>query len=87
MNFFLKNLKEKIRALNKTIERRGRTISVKKVKDKNQIKPNNRSKINFYWRSLKLLVEKKILAENGTKKPKLYEILTTHKITIDDVYP
>lgn len=79
MNFFLKNLKETIEALNALIDERRRMISVKRVRDKNHIKSNNRSKINFYWRSLKLLVEKKILAENGNKRPKSYNILTARK--------
>jgi len=87
MNFFKENLKETIEALNALIEDKDRMITVKRVKDKNQIKSNNRSKINFYWRSLKFLVGKNILEENGAKKPKSYNILTKRKISIEDVYP
>ena len=62
-------------------------ITVKKVMVNNEIKSNNCSKINFYWRSLKFLVGKNILEENGTKKQKSFKILIVNKITIEDVYP
>lgn len=87
MNFFRKNLEETINALNNLIEQGDVHINVKKVRKENKIKSTDRSKINFYSSSLKYLAGKNILEENAMKKTKLYNILTTYKITIDDIYP
>ena len=47
-------------------------ITVKKIRTLQQVKSSNRSRINFMWRSLAYLVEKGILEENGSQRPKSY---------------
>lgn len=83
MDFFVKNLKETLDAINKLIEKNISITSTKRVRRCNNIKSSNRSKINFIWRSLELLQEKGILELNGSSSPKKYHIIPDQKIDIE----
>lgn len=80
MDFFSKNLKETIEAINKLIENNVFIVNTKRIRRCYNIKPSNRSKINFIWRSLNFLEKKGILALNGVTNPKTYKITTNEKI-------
>jgi len=73
MDFFLKNLRETLSAVNKLIEGNIYVVNTKRVRRCNNIKSSNRSKINFIWRSLAFLEEQNILELNGKSNPK-YEL-------------
>lgn len=47
---------------------------MKKIRTFQHVKSPNRSRIDFIWRSLAYLVEKGILEENGSRRPKSYKI-------------
>ncbi|TFF98290.1 MAG: hypothetical protein EU547_02000 [Promethearchaeota archaeon] len=83
MDFFIKNLKETLDAINKLIEKNINITSTKRVRRCNNIKSSNRSKINFIWRSLDLLEEKGILEIDGSTSPKKYHIIPNEAIDID----
>ena len=75
MDFFIKYLSETLDSINKLDNG---IITVRKIRLAQNIKSSNRSRINFIWRSLSYLVEKGILEENGSQRPKSYK-----KKTID----
>ena len=83
MDFFLKNLRDTIEAVNKLIESNVNIVNTKKIRRCFNIKPSNRSKINFIWRALKILEEEGILALNGISNPKTYKILIKQKIEVE----
>ncbi|MFO7796355.1 MAG: hypothetical protein ACQERB_13670 [Promethearchaeati archaeon] len=83
MDFFLKNLRETLSAINKLIEGNVYVVNTKRVRRCNNIKSSNRSKINFIWRSLAFLEEHKILELNGKSNPKTYKILPQEELDID----
>lgn len=83
MDFFLKNLKETLEAINKLIENNINVVNTKRVRRCNNIKSSNRSKINFIWRSLSFLEDEGILELNGISNPKTYKINTDKKIDIE----
>jgi hypothetical protein len=83
MDFFLKNLSETLKAINKMIESNVNLVSTKRVRRCYNIPSSNRSKINFIWRSLAFLEEKGILKANGSSSPKSYNIIPKEKINID----
>jgi len=83
MDFFLKNLRDTIEAVNKLIESNVNIVNTKKIRRCFNIKPSNRSKINFIWRALKILEEEGILALNGISNPKTYKILIEQKIEVE----
>ena len=83
MDFFIKNLRETVEALNKLIESNVHIINTKKIRRYYNIKSSNRSKINFIWRTLKVLEEEGILTLNGTTNPKTYKILIDKKIEVE----
>lgn len=84
MDFFQKNLKDTVEALNKLIENNITLVNTKRIRRCNNIKSSDRSKINFIWRSLKYLEEEGILTLNGIANPKTYKILTNEKIDVED---
>ncbi len=84
MDFFQKNLKDTVEALNKLIENNITLVNTKRIRRCNNIKSSDRSKINFIWRSLKYLEEEGILTLNGITNPKTYKILTNEKIDVED---
>jgi len=84
MDFFKKNLKDTLEALNKLIENNVNIVNTKRIRRCNNIKSSNRSKINFIWRSLKFLEEEGILTINGIANPKTYKITTNQKIDIEE---
>ena len=84
MDFFIINLKETLEALNKLIENNVNIVNTKRIRRCFNIKSSNRSKINFIWRTLKLLEEEGILTLNGATNPKTYKILTDQKIDVED---
>lgn len=83
MDFFLKNLRETLSAINKLIDNNIYIVNTKRVRRCNNIKSSNRSKINFIWRSLAYLKENEILELNGQTSPKTYKIIPEEKIDIE----
>ncbi len=83
MDFFLKNLREALEAINKLIDKHLITVNTKKVRQCNNVKASDRSKINFIWRALGFLERQEILEKNGSVKPKNYIINVKKKIDID----
>jgi len=84
MDFFQKNLKDTIEAINKLIENNVTIVNTKRIRRCNNIKSSDRSKINFIWRALRYLEEEGILTLNGITNPKTYKILTNEKIDVKD---
>ena len=82
MDFFSRNLKETIDAINKLIENNVYIVNTKRIRRCYNIKASNRSKINFIWRSLNFLEKKGVLAINGVTNPKTYKITTNEKIDV-----
>jgi len=85
MDFFLKNLRETLQAINKLIDNHVTVVNTKKIRRCNNIKSSNRSKINFIWRSLDYLEKEGILEINGTYSPKTYKIKSNEKIDVDKI--
>ncbi|MHA1460911.1 MAG: hypothetical protein ACTSO8_05460 [Promethearchaeota archaeon] len=85
MDFFSRNLRETMEAINKLIDNNVNLVTTKSIRRCNKIKASNRSKINFIWRSLNYLEKEGILEMNGTYSPKSYKIKSPQKIDIDDV--
>jgi len=84
MDFFQKNLKETVEAINKLIDKNVTIVNTKRIRRCNNIKSSNRSKINFIWRALNYLENQGILTLNGITNPKTYKIISNEKIDIDD---
>jgi hypothetical protein len=82
MDFFMKNLKETVEAINKLIDSNINIVNTKRIRRCNNIKSSNRSKINFIWRALKCLEQEGILTPNGIANPKTYKIATDQKINV-----
>lgn len=85
MDFFLKNLRETVEAINKLIDNNVNIVNTKRVRRCNNIKSSNRSKINFIWRSLDCLAKEGILEMNGTYSPKTYKIKSDEKLNVDEI--
>jgi len=85
MDFFSRNLRETMEAINKLIDNNVNLVTTKSIRRCNKIKASNRSKINFIWRSLNYLEKEGILEMNGTYSPKSYKIKSPQKIDIDDI--
>lgn len=83
MDFFLKNVKETLEAINKLMDNNVCIVNTKRIRRCYNIKSSNRSKINFIWRSLDFLAKEGILEENGILKPKTYKIKVENKIDVD----
>ncbi len=85
MDFFSRNLRETLEAINKLIDNNVALVTTKSIRRCNNIKASNRSKINFIWRSLNYLEKEGILEMNGKISPKTYKIKSNQKIDIDDI--
>jgi len=85
MDFFCKNLRETLEAINKLIDNNVNLVTTKGIRRCNNIKPSNRSKINFIWRSLDFLEKEGILEMNGIHSPKAYKIKSNQKINIEKI--
>ena len=83
MDFFQKNLKETVEAINKLIDNNITIVNTKRIRRCNNIKSSNRSKINFIWRALRYLEDQGILTMNGITNPKTYKIIPNEKIDIN----
>ena len=83
-DFFLKNLEETLAAINKLIDNNVNIVNTKRIRRCNSIRANNRSKINFIWRSLNFLEKKDILEKNGISKPKTYKIIPKNQINVKE---
>jgi len=83
MDFFLKNLKETLEAINKLIDANVNIVNTKKIRRCNNIKSGNRSKINFILRTLKYLEKEGLLELNGILNPKTYRIKANQHINIE----
>jgi hypothetical protein len=80
MNFSKKYMDDTVWAIVHFIrESYNSIISVKKIRDFYRIDSLNYSKINFYWRSLQELEEKRILKRINSKIPKQYRVLNYYK--------
>ena len=84
MDFFLKNLKDTVEAINKLIENNISIVNTKRIRRCCNIQSSNRSKINFIWRALKYLEEEGILTSNGITNPKTYKIMANEQIDVDE---
>jgi len=84
MDFFLKNLEETLAAINKLIDNKVNIVTTKRIRRCNNIRPSDRSKINFIWRSLNFLEKTDILEKNGISKPKTYKIKPKDQIDIKE---
>ncbi len=85
MDFFIENLRETVSAVNKVIARKISYVDVKRIRKTINIKSSNRSKINFIWRSLKVLENHGILRCSGINSPKTYKIIKMQKIDFDSL--
>ncbi|MBY8980114.1 MAG: hypothetical protein KGD72_06970 [Candidatus Lokiarchaeota archaeon] len=85
MDFFSRNLRETLEAINKLIDNNINLVTTKSIRRCNHIKASNRSKINFIWRSLNFLEKEGFLEMNGQYSPKTYKIKSHQKIDIDDI--
>ncbi|MGB5911786.1 MAG: hypothetical protein WBH31_11380 [Promethearchaeia archaeon] len=83
MDFFLKNLRETLEAINKLIDNNVTVVNTKRIRRCNNIKSSNRSKINFIWRSLDYLEKEGILEINGSFSPKTYKIKLNQRVNVD----
>lgn len=83
MDFFEKNMRETLEAINNSVVNNFYLVNTKRIRKFHNIKPSNRSKINFIWRSLKILEEKEILVSNGRTNPKSYKIKIREPINIE----
>ncbi len=83
MDFFLKNLKETLEAINKLIDANVNIVNTKRIRRCNNIKSSNRSKINFIWRTLTYLEQEGLLELNGSLNPKTYKIKANQPINIE----
>jgi hypothetical protein len=83
MDFFLKNLRETLDAINKLIDNNVTVVNTKRIRRCNNIKSSNRSKINFIWRSLDYLEKEGILEINGSFSPKTYKIKLNQRVNVD----
>lgn len=83
MNFFKINLEETIRAINYLTKKDG-IITVEKIRQVNNIKSSNRSKVNFIWRALDHLVTKDALEYVNKNSPKIYKLTSSGKNYIDN---
>ena len=84
MDFFLKNVKETLEAINKLMDNNITIVNTKRIRRCYNIKSSNRSKINFIWRSLDFLAKEGILEANGIIKPKTYKIRAPSKIDVEE---
>ena len=88
MDFFLKNLRETLEAINKLIDANVNLVNTKRIRRCNNIKSSNRSKINFIWRTLTYLEHEGLLelngGLNGTLNPKTYKIRSNQPINIEE---
>ncbi len=83
MDFFLKNLRETLEALNELIGKNIKLVNCKRVRQCQQIKSSDRSKVNFIWRTLKYLADEgSILEKNGSVNPISYYIKPKEKIDL-----
>lgn len=88
MDFALKHVEEVANAINLLIERNKngnifiRTRQIRKICN---IDSKNRSKTNFFWRSLEKLEHEGILELNGNSRPKTYKVSLDGKIDIDQL--
>ncbi|MFX1304359.1 MAG: hypothetical protein ACFE9X_13470 [Promethearchaeota archaeon] len=85
MDFFHKNLKDTLEAINKLIDNNVTIVNTKRIRRCYNIKSSDRSKINFIWRALKCLEEEGILTLNGVSNPKTYKIITKEKINVNNL--
>ncbi len=83
MDFFIKNLKETLEAVNNYIEKKITVVTTKSIRNSSNIKSSNRSKISFIWRSLDYLTSQGVLEVNGATSPKKYVIIPKEKIDIN----
>lgn len=77
VGFPLNYLKEVLSIINQLIQNGDTILDVKRIRKRSGVKANNRSMINFYWRVLDFLEEKKVIKRKGDSKPKKYSLPKT----------
>ncbi len=82
VDFFKQNIEEVLEAINAHILKNISLINTRRVRACNKIKSSDRSKINFIWRSLKLLAEKGILEQDCKNSHTNYKIKSKEEIDI-----
>ena len=82
MDFFEKNMKDTLEAINNSIDNNIFLINTKRIRKYHNINSSNRSKINFIWRALRLLEERGVLIPNGATNPRSYKIKIRKPIDI-----
>lgn len=84
-DFKLKYVMDVIKTLNELLARNLPIISLKRVRDFNNISNSDKSRINFYWRVLKMLYQYNFIEkiELSNEKMKRYEV--NKEIELDDV--
>ena len=85
MDFFEQNLKEVLLAINYLMQKGNLIVNTKKVRIVNGISPENRSKINFIWRSLKFLeCNYSILEKTDRNGSTSYKIMLEQQIEVEE---
>ena len=85
MDFFLKNLRQTLEAIIKLKASKISIIDTKRIRRCYNVKPSNRSQINFIWRTLKYLEGVGVLEQNGSTTTKSYKIKVKKKIDIENI--
>jgi len=82
-DFFLKNLRETLEAINKLIAKNINIVTCKRVRNCNNIKSSDRSKITFIWRSLRFLEQEGFLELIERNSSRQYRICILEQYDID----
>ena len=80
MNFREKYLNDTISTLNVLIEQERTYVDTKTIRRMNQISSDDKTSIQFIWRSLKVLEQNGYIAVDGRLSPVRYEIIATTPI-------
>jgi hypothetical protein len=83
MDIFRMNLRETVSAINK-LHNSTKIITVRKIRDINDIAPSNRSKIRLISHALEFLVKHNILRVARSKSPKWYRLVIPGDIKLED---
>ena len=85
MDFFKKHVSETLDAINNLLDMGVKTFNVRRIRRINDVKPTDRSTINFIWRTLKMLEKNGVLEKIGKNSPASYKIIVSEKINTEKV--
>lgn len=74
-----------IKVLNELLEKGLEIISVKRIRDIKDVKTSDRSKINFYWRTLRMLCRKGFIKKSKFQFGNTYRYEIEKPIKLEDV--